>query len=47
MTPTLKLVIYMAILTWLLILVAALVRTRGWTLQGTLLAAGNRENQGV
>ncbi len=43
MTPTLTLVIYMAILTWLTVLAAALIRTRGWTPSGTMLAAGNRE----
>ena len=31
MTQTLSLVIYMAILTWLSVMAAALIRTRGWT----------------
>jgi uncharacterized MAPEG superfamily protein len=44
MTQTLTLVIYMAILSWLSLLVAALVRARGWTPNGMLLAAGNRDN---
>lgn len=44
MTPTLTIVIYMAILTWISLLLAALIRARGWTLQGTLLAFGNRDN---
>jgi uncharacterized MAPEG superfamily protein len=44
MTPTLKLVIYMAILTWLTILAASLIRARGWTFSGTMVAFGNRDN---
>ncbi|MEJ8824137.1 MAPEG family protein [Variovorax humicola] len=44
MTATLTFVIYMAILTWLTILVASLIRARGWTFAGTLLAIGNRDN---
>lgn len=44
MTTTLTLVIYMAILTWLTLLVASLVRVRGWTVPGTLIALGNRDN---
>ena len=44
MTPTLRLVIYMAILTWLTVLAASLIRVKGWTFAGTLLALGNREN---
>ncbi len=44
MTGTLTLVIYMAILTWLTILAASLIRAKGWTLAGTLIAFGNRDN---
>ena len=44
MTSTLKLVIYMAVLAWLTGLVAGLVRVRGWTFSGTMLAFGNRDN---
>ena len=44
MTPTLKLVIYMAILTWLTLLAASLIRARGWTFPGTMIAFGNRDN---
>jgi uncharacterized MAPEG superfamily protein len=44
MTTTLSLVIYMAILTWLTVLLASLFRVKGWTPAGTLLAAGNRDN---
>src|SRR5689334_21379578 len=44
MTHTLTLVIYMAILTWLTLLVALLIRVKGWTPSGTMIALGNREN---
>lgn len=44
MTSTLTLVIYMAILTWLTLLAASLIRAKGWTLAGTLIAFGNRDN---
>ena len=44
MSNLLTLVAYMAIITWATILVASLIRSRGWTLPGMLLAFGNREN---
>jgi uncharacterized MAPEG superfamily protein len=44
MTTTLTLVICMAILTWLALLLASLIRVKGWTPAGTLMALGNREN---
>ncbi len=44
MTPFLTLVIYMGIVTWLTLLAASLIRVKGWTLRGTLLAFGNRDN---
>jgi uncharacterized MAPEG superfamily protein len=44
MTPTLTLVVYMAVLTWLTLLAASLIRARAWTFAGTMLAFGNREN---
>jgi uncharacterized MAPEG superfamily protein len=44
MDRTLTLVLYTAILTWLTLLGASLIRVRGWTLPGTLLAFGNRDN---
>jgi uncharacterized MAPEG superfamily protein len=44
MNKVLTLVIAMAILTWLTLLVASLIRVKGWTLHGTLLAFGNRDN---
>jgi len=44
MTKTLTLVAYMALLTWIMLLVASLVRARGWRLDGILVAFGNRDN---
>lgn len=44
MTSTLTLVIYMAILTWLTLLAASLIRVKGWTFPGTMIALGNRDN---
>lgn len=44
MNPLLTLVIHMAVVTWLSILAASLIRVKGWTLPGTLLAFGNRDN---
>ncbi|MDM0017140.1 MAPEG family protein [Variovorax saccharolyticus] len=44
MTSTQTLVIYMAILTWLTLLLASLIRVKGWTPSGTLIALGNRDN---
>jgi len=44
MTSTLTLVIYMALLTWLTLLLASLIRVKGWTPSGTLIALGNRDN---
>ena len=44
MTSILTLVIYMAILTWVSLLGASLIRARGWTLPGMMVAMGNRDN---
>jgi uncharacterized MAPEG superfamily protein len=44
MTRLLSLVVYMAAITWLLLLAASLIRARGWTLEGMKVAMGNREN---
>lgn len=44
MTTTLTLVIYMALLTWAAVLAASLIRAKGWTFAGTMIAVGNREN---
>lgn len=44
MNPLLMIVVYMAMVTWFTLLAASLIRVKGWTLQGTLLAFGNRDN---
>ena len=44
MSTTLTLVLYMAIITLVLTLVASLVRAQAWTPKGLLIAFGNREN---
>jgi uncharacterized MAPEG superfamily protein len=44
MTPLLTLVAWMAIVTWLTLMAASLIRARAWTLGGTILALGNRDN---
>jgi len=44
MNSTLTLVIWMAGFTWLLWLLASLIRVKGWTVQGIILAMGNRDN---
>jgi uncharacterized MAPEG superfamily protein len=44
MSTTLTLVIYMAILTWLTLLAASLIRAKGWTSAGTMIGLGNRDN---
>jgi uncharacterized MAPEG superfamily protein len=43
MTHVLLLVVYMAGITWLLLLAASLIRARGWTPEGMKIAMGNRE----
>jgi uncharacterized MAPEG superfamily protein len=44
MTPVLSLVVYMAIVTFVALLAASLIRTKGWTPPGLKLAMGNRDN---
>jgi uncharacterized MAPEG superfamily protein len=44
MDRLLTLVVYMALLTWLSLLVASLIRARGWTPAGMKIAMGNRDN---
>ena len=44
MTPTLTLVVYMAVLTWLTYMGGSLIRIKAWTWQGVLLGVGNRDN---
>ncbi|MFZ2987645.1 MAPEG family protein [Ideonella sp.] len=43
MTPLLKLVLFMALVTWLCLLGASLIRARAWTPSGMAQAMGNRE----
>ena len=44
MTHTLNLVVYSAILTFAMLVAAALLRTRAWTPAGMKIAFGNRNN---
>ena len=44
MTITLALVVYMALITWVTLLLASLIRAKGWTLPGFVYALGNRDN---
>ncbi|MBV8503691.1 MAG: MAPEG family protein [Paucibacter sp.] len=37
-------VVCMASLTWLVLLIASVIRVKGWTSRGLLLAFGNRDN---
>lgn len=42
MTAPLRLLVCMAVFTWIVALMASLVRARAWTPRGMLLALGNR-----
>ena len=42
MTTALNLLVCMAVFTWVVLLLASLVRARAWTPRGMLLALGNR-----
>lgn len=44
MPKLLSLVICMALLTWLIVVVASLIRAKAWTPKGLMLAFGNRDN---
>ncbi len=44
MTPLLSIVVDMALLTWVTLLAASLIRAKGWTLPGFIIALGNRDN---
>ena len=44
MTTVLKLVVYMVFVTWLALLLASLIRAKGWTLPGMKVAMGNRDD---
>jgi len=46
MNPLLTLVAGMAIVTWILIVLASLIRARAWTPAGLLVAFGNRADLG-
>ena len=45
MPSPLRLVAFMGAISWLLMILAAQIRTKGWTLEGMKLAFGNRETQ--
>lgn len=44
MNKLLLLVVYMAGLTWLMLLAASVIRAKAWTLRGTKIGMGNRDN---
>lgn len=44
MTTTLTLVVCMAVFSWAAVLAASMIRVKGWTFGGSMLAVGNREN---
>lgn len=44
MTHLLTLIIYMTLLTFVAILGASLIRAKGWTVPGMVIAMGNRDN---
>ena len=44
MNETLDLVVCMAIVTWLTLLAASLIRAKGWTPAGMKIALGNRDH---
>jgi uncharacterized MAPEG superfamily protein len=44
MTTDVRLLVYSAILTWVMLVVASSMRSRSWTSRGMRVAFGNREN---
>ena len=44
MSDALHLVIYSAVLSWLMLYAAAILRTRAWSPTGLKIAFGNRDN---
>jgi uncharacterized MAPEG superfamily protein len=44
MSPLLTLLVHMTVLTWLVLVLASVLRTRGWTFRGMRLAFGNRDD---
>lgn len=45
MTPLLTIVVDMALLTWVTLLAASMVRSKGWTLPGFMWALSNRDTR--
>ena len=43
MTPLMTIVLYMTVLTWVTIIAASTIRSKGWTLQGLNYSLSNRE----
>ena len=43
MTPLMTIVLYMTVLTWVTIIAASTIRSKGWTLQGLTYSLSNRE----
>lgn len=44
MTTLLTLVVAMAVITWLTLIAASLIRSQAWSLQGIKVGMGNRDN---
>ena len=44
MTPLLEIVVYFTILTFVTVLLGALLRNREWTAEGRAIGLGNRDN---
>lgn len=44
MSTDLRLLTYSVVLTWVMLLSASLVRARGWTMPGMVVALGNRDD---
>ena len=42
MTPLMTIVLYMTVLTWVTIIAASTIRSKGWTLQGLNYSLSNR-----
>ena len=47
MTPLLEIVVYFTILTFVTVLLGALLRNREWTAEGRAIGLGNRDNLSV
>ena len=44
MTPDLHYLVYSALLAWIMVMTAAVLRARAWTMPGVMLMFSNREN---